>query len=198
MTWATLPIKFRAADLLLFAGRERPSRIIEFGTCPPWHWPLFGAHWRWCSHFAFIADWHSVPELVESTTLTDLPCVIQDKRVRGVQVHHPLDRIESYNGTVWISRPRKGWSLSHDERSNLTRFVNGQLGQGYDMEGALRSATWLPSEYHEQVRFCSELGAAALQRVGLLPLRNPKGYTPSRLIRDLVRQGNYQTPERVK
>jgi hypothetical protein len=191
--------EFYAGDVLLFAGIDAVSRAIRFGTSPPWYWPVVrGPHWRCISHLAFICDWHSLPLLIESTTLTEARCAIRDVVTQGVQAHFPLPRIARYEGAVWLLRPDPSWRLSHDDRSDLTRFVHHQLGRRYDLEGAVRSASLFPAEYRNQVRFCSDLGASALQRVGLLSISNPKRYTPSGLARTLVANGNFQPPVRLK
>lgn len=193
-------ISFRAADVLLFSGHDRVSQLIKLGSVPPWYWPCFRAepHWRWISHVAICFDYHSETLLVESTTLNDVPCAIRKVKVAGVQAHDPRERIAAYNGHVWRMRPARGWDLSNTKRDELTKFLYWQFDQPYDALGAIRSATWFPGEYSRQVRFCSDLNAASLSRVGLLAVSNPKKFTPSGLVGLLHRNGNFPAPLRIK
>lgn len=189
---------FRPGDSFAFLGRSLPSRLIARLSCPPLYWPEFRAilrrepHYRYCSHFGMCCDYHGKTWLVESTTLCETPCLYHEKRVSGVQAHYPSDRIEAYDGYVWRFRPAEGWRLTNDERSALTRLIYHQLENHYDLLGALRSATDFPAVRREQVRFCSDLVAAAYMRVGRLGLTNSKGYTPSGLAKTLVNNGNFE------
>ncbi len=204
---AHLAENFRAGDVLLFSGRDRVSTLIKLASVPLLYWPgvqlalhplARQPHWRWISHVAICCDWHSEVILVESTTMNDEPCLVRHVRIDGVQAHEPKRRIAGYPGVVWRMRPAPGWELTNARRDELTRFVHWQFGEGYDFAGAARSASWLPDVYRQAVRFCSDLAAACLTRIGYLAVSNPKGYTPSGLAGALYRNGNFVVERLVK
>lgn len=194
---------FRAGDVLLFSGCDPASLAIKLASVPPWYWPVWRPwektpHWRWISHVALICDWHSEPLLIESTTMNDYPCAVRHIRTHGVQAHRPAGRVERYDGWVWRMRPVRGWELTNERRDELAKFVHWQFGERYDFGGAMRSVTRWPTLYREQRRFCSDLLHAALARVGLVALDNPKRYSPSRCAGLMYGNGNFSKPKLIK
>lgn len=183
------PLDWRAGDLLLFYGRDWMSRAIEIGTWGP-------------SHVGMICNFRQAgPQLVESTTLCDLPDSMDFSFRKGVQFHDPFDRIRAYAGRIERMRLADGWWLDNEEKDVLCRWLIHVRGLPYDLRGALISGTrvfkWtsLAPYADRSSLFCSELCAGALMRLGRLPLSNPSAYNPASLARRLQRCGTYSRPE---
>jgi hypothetical protein len=193
---ALTPQVYQPGDLLLFSGRGFISRAVKGFTCCPCHW--FRPSWRCVSHVGILADWYGKTLLIESTTLVDEPCEITGKVNKGMQAHFPKPRIAGDSGYVFLAKPnidRMGFTARHS--GSLRRFLVRALGAQYDELGAIESALF-PTNADLSRVFCSEVVAGALMDIGRLPLDNPGVYTPTRLIRELVRIGTYMTPVRVK
>lgn len=184
-------MRFEPGDLCVFYGRDFTSRVIEWATRGPSHVGIV------CPHE------HHGPVLFESTTLCDLPCLLTGRAIRGVQAHVPLDRIASYRGTVRRMRLTRAWRLSATEINLLHDWLMRVASEPYDLRGALLSGTrlvkWTALMPYPDLDslFCSELCAAALMRLGRMPLGNPSLYNPARLVRRLRRCGIYGAPQRV-
>lgn len=185
---------FQPGDLLFFSGRNFESRVISFATCSM---PQL-VRGEWFSHVGIVSVYHGRTFLFESTTLTTSPCAIQCRKVHGPQAHEPTARVREYDGNVWRFRidPRK--RLFEAETQRLTDFLCSKLGDGYDYEGALLSATSklrLARFIYPSARtlFCSRYAMAALKdidRVG--ETVSPHSYNPARMARDLIYWETYQ------
>lgn len=187
----------------------RAGGVLGFSSCSPdgaainlctWGIPGWGL-----SHIAIVADhpFTHLPVLWESTSLCELDCLIQSKRICGVQAHPILARIRSYRGKVWYYPPN--WLIGDAQSQRLTSFLFCELGRAYDFRGAFDSRAtlmaWLLRHYsREDLRreFCSELVAAALRRIGWLATDNCSAWSPNRLARHLVRQQIFGRPWRVQ
>ena len=180
--------EFEAADILKFYGREPISRGIEWLTWGP-------------SHVGIICRFRDLGwQLVESTTLCDLPDTISGKPKPGVQFHDPYERIAAYKGRVEVMRLVPGRKLWRWEQDYLAKWLMHRRDQAYNYRGAPLSATllyrWtalLPYPDQESV-FCSQLCAEALQIFNRCPLRNPCVYNPASLSRELRSCGLYGKP----
>lgn len=135
--------------------------------------------------------------LVESTTLCDEPCELTGLRINGVQAHRPERRIANYAGRVYILRPSKNYPFSEGMVWKLAYYANKWIGTPYDTDGAIRSATHLPSSGSDDEVFCDDLVAVLLMNTERLARGNPKSYTPASLVRTLVRTGVYRRWQRV-
>lgn len=180
---------WQAGDLLFFFGRGWASRVIEIATRGP-------------SHVGIVCPFEGHGTLLaESTTLCDLPCELTGLKRRGVQFHDPLDRIAAYDGRVARLRLTDGWFLTGQEIDRLVKLLFHYKGRPYDLFGAPLSGTrlfkWTSLMPYPDLGslFCSELCAAALMRVGRLPLSNASAYSPASLLRSLRRCGTYGAPE---
>jgi hypothetical protein len=190
----TTRFTFWPGDLLLFAGNNWESRAIALATCSPAQL-LLG---QWFSHVAICAAYRDRVLAFESTTLTDLPCDIQRAKVRGPQAHEPRLRIKSYAGRVWRMRLPQDKRLSIEQSRELTAFLVGKLGEGYDYEGAaisgtrlLRLARWIRPSLDKL--FCSRYAMSALKAIDIVDHDlNPAVYSPARMARDLQWWGTYQ------
>lgn len=190
-------MEIKAGDIIGFSGDGPVSDGINLATwgIPRWH----------LSHVGIVAKLDGRLVLFESTSLSpaDSICVLQGKRVVGVQAHE-LDDIYKRPGRVWhypLSRP-----LTPSESRRLTFFLVGQVGRGYDMRGAglagggvlLRAYRCLFKRQSLDAIFCSELTAAAVSFIGVLPTGNASAYNPNSFVRRARRAGVYQPRIGVK
>lgn len=200
-------MNWQAGDIAACYGTDRASRLISWGTAS-----LFGPRSLRVgpSHVAILAPPPSHDGLVwvESTTFCPRPCMLNQVRTAGCQVHEPEDRVADYESTGgrvdWYRlTPIREFSRSESvllSRILFCHFVSRRVT--YDMRGALLSG----SRVWQMLRsfpgadlnslFCSELVAAVLQRLGRLNNSNPARYNPARLLRELVTSGVYQRIDR--
>lgn len=197
-----------AGDIFCCWGTDWVSRGISLPTSS-----LFGPSGvRWAPSHVAIAGTRFHPRCDscwwwESTTLTTRPCLESKERVSGVQVHAIADRVDDYlraGGRVQVYRLTRfdtlGGKEVHDLRNFLCDCLNDEDLQkplGYDLEGAVLSGTkilrtLLPWRNQMETLFCSEMVAAALQRLNRLCRCNPASYSPGRLMRKLITQGTYK------
>jgi len=188
--------KFQPGDLIGFSGRELVSRAIKALTVAPCFW--LRPHWRSISHIGICAEYHGRVLLFESTTLTDLPCIIRGVKTAGVQAHLPDERIDGYHGFVFRARLSKLDRLFRPDSTKLTGCLLEFLGAPYDMLGAILSGTPWPTDSRQATVFCDDLCALMLRKLGRLQVGNSKSYSPASLLREVVRTGVYQKPERVR
>ena len=185
---------FQPGDLLFFAGRGWESRFIAGVTCSLWQM-LRG---QFISHVGICATYDRKVLLFESTTLTDLPCAIQQKAVSGSQAHEPNHRIDKYDGKVWRLRLNERDKLKERDSHRLSTYLSSTIGRPYDYAGAPLSGTKIirlvRGLYQDtDILFCSEWCTAALKDVGKMNHDvNASTYSPARLARDLQYWGTYQ------
>ena len=195
--------QLRPGDIAACYGSDLASRIITLGTASllaP-SGLVLGP-----SHVAILCSHEGRPVWVESTTMCDHECRVRHERVDGAQVHVPRNRIRDYvktGGRVELYRLSSLASLGFDlEKSELLSRILIDLFVGrarsYDLGGAILSGTRLfqmsrlfPGADLNSL-FCSEMVAATLMELGLLPRKNPTRYNPARLLRQLVRAGTYR------
>jgi hypothetical protein len=195
-----------AGDVMACYGIDTVSRIITLGTSSL----LAPRGTRLApSHVAIIAEFDGAPLWCESTTLADRQCILSHRLVRGVQVHHPEDRVRDYTdrgGRVLVFRLSPIDALDDEERDAVTQMIRAfvSVQATYDTIGALISGTrifkrtrlipllshWLHIDL--DALFCSEMIAAILQRAGRMNRDNPTKFSPASLVRTLVNQGTYK------
>lgn len=188
---------YEPGDLVVFAGRSCTSRLIALRTCPPICW------WRgWLdSHIGIIGVYAGETHLFESTTLSDLPCSITGKNIRGVKAVNPHARAATYDGLVWRLPLRN--SLNAGNSSVLTGALVNAIGAPYEdlASLALVGARFLKRHWLFRADtsrlFCSELVAMVLEIILRLPPGNASIWTPSGLARRVVWQGTHGPRERV-
>ncbi len=188
-------MEFKTGDIVAFSGFGRKSVIVNLVT---FGWPFF-----WASHVGILGEYQGEQLLFESTTLSNVPCVIQQKHVKGVQAVRLADRVKSYNGRVYhypIYRPLFGF-----EEDRLNQFLLEKIGVPYDLHGGMRSAThglsWLESRFKGEdlnFIFCSELTAASHARIGILQTSSASRWNPNRFIRYERRVGIIRRPRRLR
>lgn len=182
-------------DIVGFAGAGWGSAGINLATYGVPFWSL--------SHIGIIAEHQGEPLLFESTTLSDLPCVIRGRCCKGVQAHRLAERLATYHGRAWhypLCRELYGF-----ESRRLSDFLAGMLGRGYDESGAFRAGgigfSFIESLLREQdlhSLFCSELCAAAHTTIGLFRTDNVSRWSPARFVRSERRQAILRWPKRLK
>lgn len=183
---------YQPGDILAFSGPGFVSNVIKAVT--------LGS----VSHVGIVSDHEHDLAMFESTTLAagGAHCIIQKELVKGVQAHWTSD-IRMRPGKIWLYRPTR--PLSDRERKRLHYFLLGQIGKDYDYAGAmasgprlLRWASWLFKDECMNSVFCSELVAAAYERLLRFEIRSASVYNPNNLLRRLVRWGAVQKPERIQ
>jgi hypothetical protein len=140
------------------------------------------------SHVGIIGEYEGELLLFESTTLSNVECVIQDKLFKGSQACRLDDRLDVYTGRVWHYPLYR--RLFDAEAERLNQFLINHVGISYDHIGAVRAGgeawSWFESLLYEEDLghiFCSELCAAAHREIGMLRTDNVSRWNPNRLVR---------------
>jgi hypothetical protein len=162
-----------SGDVLLFAGESRFSSAIK---------RLTGSHW---SHSALVARPHAGGPLLlwEATLDTDLPDVTTHEIASGVNLYDLEHWIRHYAGETVI-RPLRV-ERTDAMRAALLAFYQEARGRPYarnrlELFRAVYDGPLGKNRTDDLSNFfCSELVAAAFQRMGLLPASPPANeYTP--------------------
>jgi hypothetical protein len=170
----------KVGDLIGFTGvgwECHAINILTYGI-PNYH----------IAHLGIIGEYSNELLMFESTTLSNLQCVIQGKMFDGVQAVHLEDRCEGYPGKIWHYPLHR--TLYKHEATRLNQFLTSRIGTRYDTRGALRAGgklwSWWKSLLHEEdisSLFCSELVAATHTHVGLIRTGSVSRWNPNRLLR---------------
>jgi hypothetical protein len=194
------PPALHTGDVVACWGSDWFSRLISAMTCSPL--PPWGLGWA-PSHVAIIhREPDAEPIWYESTTLAPGHAAYGKPPVYGVQEHRPADRWNDYRGRCVVYRPSVKLTTAQKKQMGveLRRFAAGHIP--YDVAGALLSGTWFLRHLVPASRsrmFCSELIATVLQRARLMNWGSPSGYSPGRLLRELVKAGAFEPVlERVR
>lgn len=187
---------FEPADLMACYGTNVLGRVISLGTLTPFAPKRlkYGP-----SHVALMAECNRSFLWIESTSICKRNCVINGRKISGVQAHRPEDRLADYTasgGWVDLYRLTPIESLSTSESRFLTWILMEHfMGVSYDTTGALISGsrvlkhTRLIPGADAKHLFCSEMVSAILMRLRRLNRDNPTKFNPACLLRTLVRQG---------
>jgi len=186
--------EFKVGDIIACSGHAWQSFLINILT-----YGIPGYH---ASHVGILGEYGGELLLFESTTLDELPCVIQGKQCDGVKAVRLKDRVEQYSGRMWhypIYRPLFG-----NEANRLNNFLCAKIGTPYDKIGAIRAGgigwSWVESLLHREdlsFIFCSELCAAAHTQIGLLRTDNVSRWNPNRFVRRERRERILRKPRRL-
>lgn len=187
-------MEFRPGDVIGFSGDGGISFTVNILS--------YGIPWISISHLGIIGEHEGELLLFESTTLSDIPCIIQGELVEGVQAVRLKDRIKIYDGKVF--RYPLVDPLFASERRRLNQFLHDQIGKPYDLIGALRAGgrlwAWFESHLREadlNFLFCSELVASSLHKVDRLETHNVSSWSPNRLIRHGLKKNILQKSRRI-
>ena len=181
-------------DILGFSGCNWKSSLIRVCT---------GGCCGGLSHVGIAVAWpgHKRPLICESTSLCDLPCVVQGRVVKGVQFHLMRERIATYRGRVWhfpLARP-----LLPGESAALTSYCRAYLGVEYDRRGAIGARhtflAWLLRRSENLDRlFCSEWMVAAMRYMHRFRTDNASAWSPNAAIRTMLREDECKPGRRIK
>lgn len=187
--------EIKTGDLIGFSGQRWPSVVINLFSYGIPFWSI--------SHVGIMGEHQGEPLLFESTTLSDLPCVLQGKPFKGTQACRLDERLASYTGRIWHYPLYRRLFVAEAER--LNQVLIDHIGISYDHIGAVRAGgkawSWFESFLHEEDLghiFCSELCAAAHREIGMLRTDNVSRWNPNRLIRYERRERILAKPWRLK
>lgn len=188
---------FKPGDIIGFTGLGWECVAINILT---YGLPKFSI-----AHVGILGEYEGELVLFESTTLSDVPCIIQGKLVDGVQAVRLEDRLKGYDergGTIWhypLHRP-----LYDHERDRLNEFLLDQIGRPYDKTGAMNSGgilwSWIKRRFHDADLtdlFCSELSAAAHNHIGMMRTANVSSWSPNNFTRYETAKGIITRPWRL-
>lgn len=185
----------KPGDIIGFSGNSWLSAGINLATYGLPFWSL--------SHVGIIARFRDRNVLFESTSLSDLFCMVQRKRVSGTQAHRAYECISKYKGKVWHYPLR--WALPTGDAMRLTTFLLKYIGTNYDAIGAFRSGgkiwSWLESKLRREdltSLFCSELCVAAHHHVKIFYPNGASHWNPNNFVREERKRGILLKPVRIK
>lgn len=178
LSYAEIRSQLNTGDLVLFSCKNNFfSLAIQLITNSKW------------SHVGMVVKdpRQDVVYLWESTTLSDIKDIVDNKFKKGVQLVLLSERLANYQGIVAI-RQLQGINLTNDTQAmqELTRLRQELKDRPYEQHKLeLLNATidtfgdLFKNEKDLSSIFCSELVAEAYQRMGLLDLSEPSNeYTP--------------------
>jgi hypothetical protein len=187
--------KIKPGDIIGFSSHDLAGVLINLAS---WGVPFYSI-----SHVGIMAPWGEDVLFWESTCLNGRACEIQRRRINGVQAHKLESRLDGFRGKVWhypLAQP-----LTEGQAAKLTRFLSTKIGIGYDYIGAFRSAgtvfSWAESCLRKEnlhSLFCSELCAAAHDRLGIFDIENASRFNPNNFVRTERRAGVLLEPIRLK
>lgn len=185
----------RPGDIIGFSGDSWLSAGINLATYGIPFWGL--------SHVGIVGKFKGLHVIFESTSLSDMPCMVQEKKTSGTQAHSAWGCISAYRGKVWhypLWRP-----LSNVESLGLTAFLLEYIGTNYDFIGAFRAGgkiwSWLESKLRQEdltSLFCSELCVAAHRHVRIFKVNSASHWNPNRFVREERQRGILMKPRRIK
>lgn len=191
----------QAGNIACFWGNDLISRFISFETSS-----VFAAKGvKWAPSHVGILSHLPIDDdvyLVESTSLSKLPCKVWGQPRSGLQAQCPMERIHEYvdkGGRVEIYGPTPLWRFTEDELEDLQDRCDYlvRYGHEYDTKGAIFSGTRLlskiwPAEADLERLFCSEFVAMMLMAHGRMCPGRPDRFHPGRLISRLLKNGIYR------
>ena len=185
---------FKPGDLLGFSHRGCVGYGINLASRGFPGWGL--------SHVAMISlhPEDKTPILYESTMSAPGKCLLQKKKIAGVQCRKILSRIREYPGRVWqypIIQP-----FGFIDSQLLTEWWVSRLGTAYDATGAIhcRDKSWWMRDEDLSSLFCSEAVVAAWREVNvvLVGKKSASGWSPNAVGRAVLKQGVCGYPRRLK
>ena len=108
----------KTGDVISFSGFGHKSVLVNLVT--------FGIPFWYTSHVGIIGEYNGEQLLFESTTLSNIPCVIQDRPIKGVQAVRLPDRVKSYHGRIYHYPIYR--SLFGFEAACLNEFLLDKIG----------------------------------------------------------------------
>jgi len=130
--------QYQPFDVVLFSGKGLVSRVIQLGT---------GSEW---SHVALVVPDSTQEDgvaLLESTTLSDVPCLDAGVPMKGVMRVPIEERVSTYDGKIAV------------------RSIEGPVSPAQVLQCAIEEKTYMGRPYEENQL---ELASSALDATGLL------------------------------
>lgn len=168
----------KPGDVLAFGGEGFLSDAIKFVTgCP-------------ASHVGVVLqtniptlEGHIINQIIESTSIGG--------GFAGVRINRVSDHIRDYKGEIWCLPLARKF-----DQGMFFSFLLDQVGKKYDAPQALGSALdFIPDNREDLDRlFCSELIAAAFEKVGIIGEINASEQTPA----DICNMGIFGEPYQLK
>ena len=180
--------------VIAFSGKGRVSRIIKWKTDSE------------ISHIGMIYKIDALGiariQLIESTTLGNLPDIKEGKVRKGVQLQFLSQRLDTYNGEAWVyilkDKIEGEWLVDmltwltdvHTKKIDYDTFQ--AIGAGMDLFDMIPGIEMEPDF---SSLFCSELVSKALKIAGIIVDEiNPSEQTPA----DVCRYSCFETPIKIK
>ncbi|MEE9356609.1 MAG: hypothetical protein V3U75_13550 [Methylococcaceae bacterium] len=173
--------KIKFGDVISFSGKGDVSNIIKWKTNSD------------ISHVGMVLESEFVGGekrivLVESTSLVNLPDIRTKELIKGVQMQHLSQRLDSYDGQAYYHELER--DLSSDQKTKMYDWLLGKHASRtpYDSVQALGSAIdlfdgWgLENKPDFSSLFCSEMVAKAFKIAGLIDC-NPSEQTPADVVK---------------
>lgn len=172
--YASVRRQVNTGDVVFFDGKGGVSSFIRLFAGSPSH-----------AGFLYREPGEDRVRVLESTSLK-----VDGHKVLGVQSHFLSDRIDSYRGRVWIAKLCMLNRRVVDANLDRAReFIEDMRGRRYDFWQMFREG-WkqaglprlFPLQENYNRLYCSELVAAFLKHLGILPHRvNPSSVSPGAL-----------------
>ena len=159
--------KLKIGDVVAFSGKGRVSKIIKWKTNSK------------VSHVGMVYKMDSlgIPriQLIESTTLGNLPDIKEGKARKGVQLQFLSQRLDTYDGEAWIyplkDEIKSVWLTNmlvwltdvHTKKIDYDSFQ--AIGAGLDLFDMIPGIEMEPDF---SSLFCSELVSKALKIAGVI------------------------------
>lgn len=174
MKYSKIRDSLATGDIVLFSGKGAFSDLIKYASMS--RWSHVGMVLK-IPEYDFVTVW-------ESTTLSNIKDLDTGNANKGVQLVPLSSRVDKYSGGMSIRR-LEGGALPDESLDALMKLREELKGKRYERgKMELFKSLWdgkfgLNEEDLSSV-FCSELVAAAYQRLGLLSDKLPSNeYTPA-------------------
>lgn len=193
-TYTPLP-----GDVLACWGGSLTAQTIQYGTSGgPSHVALVVPNLN--AKLNIVAP--DEPQVLESTSLSNLPCLYRGRIVSGLQLHDWSSWLATER-IVYAVPLRPLYGFNADEIEDLARVASGMLREGapYDYRGAVKSWTTIlkrlaGARIDEQ--FCSENVSLLLSFYRRFPLGNPAWNTPAAALKTVDEVAYFSARRRLK
>ncbi|WP_432452066.1 YiiX/YebB-like N1pC/P60 family cysteine hydrolase [Agarivorans sp. QJM3NY_29] len=178
--------QLKTGDLVFFSSKGLGSSLIRVGTFSPWSHVGMVLQ---LANYDFVTLWEAVPS-------RDGFCLYAQRASKGVQVVALEERVAQHQGDVAV-RQLMGEELNQAALDNLMQLLEQLQGRRYEQDfwqltRAGWDGPWGGNSQDLSSLFCSELVAAAYQRLGLLDETKPANeYTPADFSEDALRELNF-------
>jgi len=156
--------QMKTGDLIAFSGKSRISNIIKAGTNSD------------ISHVGMVFETDVMGdgrvEIIESTSLVDLPDAHTGEVIKGVQRQMLSQRMDMYKGQVYWQPLNVKLGIAEQARMFSWLYCKWASNTKYDGVGAIVAGVDIVDIINEpdfSTLFCSEMVAEGYRLAGLLP-----------------------------